>query len=96
MPSYTITHIDRNTNHISREVDAIVESTASILEQRGKDRILRRISAEPIDLDDTHRSALRVRKGSIGQWLTSSPEFQRFLGSGESNVFWLSGRRECL
>jgi hypothetical protein len=65
-----------------------------MLEQSERDRLLRKLSPDQIDLDETYHSALRVRKGSTGQWLTSSPSLQAFLSTDVSNLFWLSGRRK--
>jgi hypothetical protein len=93
--SYTVLRIEENTKHISYKVDGIGKSTQAMLEQSEKDRLLRKISPDQVDLDETYHSALRLRKGSTGQWLKSSPLLQTFISTDGSSLFWLSGRRKC-
>jgi hypothetical protein len=92
--SYTVLRIEENTKNISHKVDGISKSTQAILEQSERDRLLRKLSPDQIDLDETYHSALRLRKGSTGQWLTLSPALQSFLSTDVSSLFWLSGSRK--
>ena len=95
MTSYTVFRIEQHTKQISREVDGIGRSTQAMLEHDDRDRVLRKICPDRIELDEMHYSALRLRKGSTGQWLISSPRFQSFVQSKRSSLLWLSGQRKC-
>ena len=70
--SYRVLRIEENTKYISRKVEGIGKSTQAMLEQSERDRVLRKISPNLVDLDESYHSALRLRKGSTGQWLVSS------------------------